>query len=300
MQTTGGSPDGRLLHNRLNDDDRGAVAVLVAASMILLLGFAALAIDIGAGYNERRADQTASDTGVMSGAVYVANGNSAMRTAILDIARQNLPNTYSNAEWQTMWENCVDPAADSNSLFPGANFVAIPRTEWVGAGGLGQLVHLRAVGRRMAAGETPSATDRHFLRPVSLGVNQLGTDAFAVAKLNFGGGAGGVFSLWPHSRGGGPRLLVVRPERQRCRPLRRGHDRQLWHAARVSEVRQPRTGYNHDWCNPNPGNRPCPEHRPRIRPHHHGAPRQPLGKHRERGGVLMSPSPRIATRSRTR
>ncbi len=51
----------------LAQDDRGASAILVAASLVLLMGFAAVAIDLaGKGFNERRQDQSAADVGALA------------------------------------------------------------------------------------------------------------------------------------------------------------------------------------------------------------------------------------------
>jgi hypothetical protein len=196
-------------------DDRGAVAVLVAASMILLLGFAALAIDIGAGYSERRADQTAADTGVMSGAVYVPNGVSAMRTNLLNIAEQNLPNNYSAAEWQSIWENCVDPAADRN--FGGYVFQPIPAPSgWAPVDSNNWCISVASAGGLIRVRLPDQLIDTSFGRIV--GVNQLSTGAFAVAKVNFGSGAGGIlpFGLPSGANGhvclsSGPTGLAIDP-----------------------------------------------------------------------------------------
>ncbi len=104
-------------------DDRGATAILVAAGMVLFLGMAALAVDYGLGVNERRADQTAADAGVTAGAVDVLNGADAVRDGVLLYVESNLPTSYSAAEWQALWEGCIDPAADRNA--GGFNFVAL-------------------------------------------------------------------------------------------------------------------------------------------------------------------------------
>lgn len=48
-------------------DDQGAVAVIVAISMVVLIGVAALAVDVGSLYAERRALQTAADAGALAG-----------------------------------------------------------------------------------------------------------------------------------------------------------------------------------------------------------------------------------------
>lgn len=57
-------------------DERGASAVLVAASLFLLMGIAATAVDLSAGINQRRQDQTAADLGALA-AVQFANGPDA-------------------------------------------------------------------------------------------------------------------------------------------------------------------------------------------------------------------------------
>ncbi len=45
----------------------------MAFASVLLLGFTALVIDIGMGFNERRHDQTAADVAVMAGALEFAD-----------------------------------------------------------------------------------------------------------------------------------------------------------------------------------------------------------------------------------
>jgi hypothetical protein len=94
-----------------HDRDRGASALIIAFAMVLLLGIAALVIDAtGAGFNERRQDQTAADTAVMSGGLgFVIGEPGAERAAnALAVARENLDTDYSNDEWRVSWETCVD------------------------------------------------------------------------------------------------------------------------------------------------------------------------------------------------
>jgi hypothetical protein len=93
-------------------NDRGTAAVLTAASMILFMGLAALAIDLGAGFAEDRVDQTAADLGVVAGALqYISPDVLGTATQqVLDFVEDNLPNTYSAAEWEAMWTACTDPS----------------------------------------------------------------------------------------------------------------------------------------------------------------------------------------------
>ena len=91
------------------DPERGASALIIAMSLFLLMGFAAIAIDLSVGFNERRQDQTAADIGVMAGAVETLGPNTLIRDMILDFTRRNVIATYSNADWQARWQACTDP-----------------------------------------------------------------------------------------------------------------------------------------------------------------------------------------------
>lgn len=93
---------------RTQSSERGASAIIIASSLFLLMGMAAIAIDSGAGFNERRQDQTAADLAAVAAAV---NGSSEVNAiqAALSIARSNLDTTYSDAEWQSLWQSCTDP-----------------------------------------------------------------------------------------------------------------------------------------------------------------------------------------------
>lgn len=96
---------------RRSHDEAGASAMLVALSLVLLLGMAALAIDIGFGFNERRQDVAAADTGVMAGAVSVVfnEGNDPLVAQVLDKVRSNLDTVYTDSDWQALWRSCADP-----------------------------------------------------------------------------------------------------------------------------------------------------------------------------------------------
>lgn len=101
----------------IRDDQRGATAIFVALVGLVLLGFAAIAIDVGAGFNERRGNQTAADVAVLGAAVdYIDPGMGFCGgaadggcDAALDLVRVNIPTSYSNAEWLDLWRACVDP-----------------------------------------------------------------------------------------------------------------------------------------------------------------------------------------------
>ena len=120
----------KLLFSRFRNDDRGASAILVAISLILLMGAAAVAIDLGAAWNERRQDQTASDLAAVSAGLSFAltQTNEATVTAALETARANLTAQYSgpnDPDWISAWRNCKDPDALSTTVDEPAAWNAI-------------------------------------------------------------------------------------------------------------------------------------------------------------------------------
>jgi hypothetical protein len=104
-----------MLMNRpvLRSSERGASAILAAASLLTLIGIAAVAIDLGAGYNERRQDQTAVDLGAVSGAIAFISPTSSdsITNEVLAIVEENLDSSFSASEWETAWSSCTDPGA---------------------------------------------------------------------------------------------------------------------------------------------------------------------------------------------
>ncbi|HLT95544.1 MAG TPA: pilus assembly protein TadG-related protein, partial [Acidimicrobiia bacterium] len=68
--------------------EKGAVLVLVAAALLVLTGMAAIAIDGGLAYNERRSTQNAADNAALAGAWALCNGDDPVAAA-LDSAQLN-------------------------------------------------------------------------------------------------------------------------------------------------------------------------------------------------------------------
>lgn len=94
---------------KIGNSDRGASAILIAGSMFMLLGFAAIAIDFSAGVNERRLDQSSVDTSALSAGVeFIVTGSvqNAVNT-VKTFANNNLNRTVSNAQWTA----CTDSGA---------------------------------------------------------------------------------------------------------------------------------------------------------------------------------------------
>ncbi len=177
--------DGRRLWDMLSrSSERGASAIVVAFGLILLLGVSAVAIDLGAGWNERRQDQTTADLAAVAGAISFGS-QAEMVTEALTVARANLDTQYSDAEWRAMWQNCTDPGRT-------AAFVPLAEPAAWGSGTL-DCISLSPSFFRVRVPE--QETDTSFGK--ILGVETLSTDAYAVA------------TVWP-PRGAGALPFAVR------------------------------------------------------------------------------------------
>ncbi|HLT97028.1 MAG TPA: pilus assembly protein TadG-related protein [Acidimicrobiia bacterium] len=100
--------------------ERGATAIIVASAMLVLLGFAAFAVDISAARNEQRLDQAAADAAALAGAVEFLRGGrpSDAAAAIVDYAEKNLGRTIEQADWGA--------CTDTGELDPSTHDLSIP------------------------------------------------------------------------------------------------------------------------------------------------------------------------------
>src|SRR3954453_15688304 len=69
-----GAPPMRQFHRTALADRRGAVGILFALAMPVLIGFTALGTEVGLWYLERRNLQTAADVSAIAAAFEVLNG----------------------------------------------------------------------------------------------------------------------------------------------------------------------------------------------------------------------------------
>jgi hypothetical protein len=108
--------------NRVNED-AGAVAVLVAVLIVVLLGFGALVIDVGNGFWERRMLQNAADAAAIAAAQdYAAGNNGSAEETARDFADDN------NLRGANVDEFLPNLAASEVTV--------ITRTGTIGAGGM--------------------------------------------------------------------------------------------------------------------------------------------------------------------
>lgn len=171
----------RLAGLRLHVEERGATAVLVAASLFMLMGFAALVVDIGAGMNERRQDQSAADVAALAGAVEakLLGAPSDVVVEALEYVRNNLDTTYSDPEWEALWLGCSDPEKDQAPLDI-YHFQPQPTpSTWTAAGTL-DCISVSGLGyfRVMIPEQIVPTTFGRVL-----GVSAINVDASAIARL---------------------------------------------------------------------------------------------------------------------
>lgn len=104
-------------------DDRGATAILVAICMLLLMGFAALAVDSGILFSDRRQQQSAADSGALAALQFARTGAPASSISCsgsgvayaacrgaeeaIAVVEGTLPGRYPLAAWQA----CTDSGA---------------------------------------------------------------------------------------------------------------------------------------------------------------------------------------------
>ena len=100
--------------------ERGLALVLVSLLMVVMLLFAAFAIDIGALYNHRRADQNAADSGALAAAQDLDGPVSTMVASAKSYVETTLGRTLTPAEWNS----CGSDGGSLPSLAPGSNCVS--------------------------------------------------------------------------------------------------------------------------------------------------------------------------------
>src|SRR6516165_6170804 len=72
-------------------DETGATAVIVAVILVVLLGCAALAIDIGSFYQAQRQAQAAADAAALAGAADLPGSTSSATTDVTSYVNSNDP-----------------------------------------------------------------------------------------------------------------------------------------------------------------------------------------------------------------
>lgn len=123
-----------MLNNRAKDDS-GITMVIVTLALVGLMVMAALAIDLGAVYNERRIDQSTADAAATSGGVQFLRSQTAQAAVSEVVAKVDvdLGRTVTPAEWTA----CTDTNQLANTA---AELGLTPATQCISfANGFGRL-----------------------------------------------------------------------------------------------------------------------------------------------------------------
>ena len=184
----------------LSGREHGASIMLVTATMLLLLGMAAIAIDVGAGFNERRSNQTSSDVGVIAGMIdFLALGECGSTNPDLDggcnraleVIRDNLTEWITDdGDYAAVWRGCSDPNKPVG-FSPLPTSGVPPWDGFVGRNSSGIAFNdaidcISASQTELRVRLPRQLTDANFGRV--LGVEELATSAFAHAGYDLGSG----------------------------------------------------------------------------------------------------------------
>jgi hypothetical protein len=179
----------------MKKNDRGASAILITVAVgFLLMGMAALAIDVGAGFNERRLDQNGADFSVLGGALEQGLGGgiqdaSDAMTALVDV------NVRPGADWMA---KCTEvPDGPDQLFFSAAELSLTPATECMSWNAAFSEVRVRVPSQDV---------DTSF--GVFLGANSLSTNAAANATVEFQGEANSPPFVVPDGTGAGDQICL--------------------------------------------------------------------------------------------
>ncbi len=165
-------------------NDRGAVAVIVALCLVLFCGMAALAVDLGFGYRERRFDQSGADSAALGGSLEMvitdqSNPVQAGLAQIYALVNQNLARTVPQAAWTA----CTDAGA--------LTWRTKTHSAVLGTTNGSDCVSLSADFNTLRVLVPVQQTPTIFGRV--MGFNSIGVNAFAEAERNTNWGGGGDF-----------------------------------------------------------------------------------------------------------
>ena len=174
-------------------DEDGAIIPIVALLIIMLLGFAAIAIDLGAAWGQRTLNQSAADAGVMGGGIgFIGDPPQTNLEIVAEVEKYvdlNLGYQISAAGAGILgggeWATCVDPEVTSGDFYPlvdGAGSVINPCVSLS--------TTLSETGERIFRVLLPvQQSNTSFARII--GINEIATSAYAEADLHFSAGGGG-------------------------------------------------------------------------------------------------------------
>lgn len=155
-------------------NETGAVMPIVALTIVMLLVFAALTVDLGAAWAQRRESQTAADAGAMAGALAVGD----IVTGAIDYVERNVGDPTS-----LDWSSCPEPDPHFSSFTDDAGDIvaftladsSVTNCVWIGS------TNTAATETFIAVRVPNVAVDTAFA-PI-IGIDTIDVDASAIARL---------------------------------------------------------------------------------------------------------------------
>lgn len=131
----------KIFTSRIHGDERGAVAIIVGLSLLVLMGFTALAIDAGMGYSERRGTQNAADNAALAAAWQDCNpkvGLTPQQAALITAADNGYDDSDANVtvtvndlgkgQWQVDITNVTDSTFGGATPYAGDEVTVLSST----------------------------------------------------------------------------------------------------------------------------------------------------------------------------
>jgi len=104
-------------HNKSLNDETGSVMLLVVLAMVVLCGFGALVLDLGALYVEKERVQAGADAGALAGADVLLQGSTQAAQQAIETAAQNDSHPPYTATADTNTDEVTVTAAESVPLW---------------------------------------------------------------------------------------------------------------------------------------------------------------------------------------
>jgi len=112
-----------MARTRRAEGEKGLVIVFTALLLIVLMIFAALALDLGSLYNARRNDQNAADTAALGGVQNLSSSDTVLANEVKHLAHETIGVTLTAAEWNSCG-TITDPDGVDTPL-SGANCITV-------------------------------------------------------------------------------------------------------------------------------------------------------------------------------
>jgi Flp pilus assembly protein TadG len=160
-----------MIARRRAEGDNGFALLFMALTLVAMLGFAALAVDLGGLYNSRRQDQSAADVGALSAAQDLNRADSVIIAQVKARVEDTLGLPLGTLDFNSCGTTNVSDVDSTDTLLAGANCIA------------------RNTSRSELQVRLPTQTYASVLGKV-VGVNSFQHSAFAIAgrgRAGFGG-----------------------------------------------------------------------------------------------------------------